>query len=107
MDRHYDEFSRFFKALGDPSRLQLMHILLQAEGSLSVSALGEQVSIGQSTVSQHLRILKDAGVIRAGAPRGIDLLSGRSAPAARNGTPVPGPIRFTPLRRGSYSILRG
>ena len=65
MDRHYDEFSRFFKALGDPSRLQLVHILLQSEGSLSVSALGEQVSIGQSTVSQHLRILKDAGVIRA------------------------------------------
>jgi DNA-binding transcriptional ArsR family regulator len=65
MQRGYDEFSRVFKALGDPSRLELVHILIREEGTLSVSALGKGLAISQSTISQHLRVLRDAGIIRS------------------------------------------
>ncbi len=64
-DRHrFDDFSRFFKALGDPSRLELVQLLCAAPEGLTVKALIEEVPISQSTVSQHLRVLKDAGIIR-------------------------------------------
>ena len=69
MNRHYDEFSRFFKALGDPSRLQLVHILLQAEGSLSVSALGDPATpvfnapVGTAT---RMHVLNGASADRDG-----------------------------------------
>ena len=63
--RGYDEFSRVFKALGDPNRLELVHRLIQEEGTLSVSALGIGLAISQSTISQHLRVLRDAGIIRS------------------------------------------
>jgi len=65
MGREYEEFARVFKALGDPSRLELVHILIREEGTLSVSALGRGLSISQSTISQHLRVLRDAGIIRS------------------------------------------
>lgn len=52
---------KVFKALGDESRLQLLYLLLQR--SYCVKALATQVQISPSAVSQHLRILKEAGLV--------------------------------------------
>jgi len=49
------------KALADPTRLALVETL--ARGSLNVSELCFVLDQGQSTVSRHLRILLDAGVL--------------------------------------------
>jgi ubiquinone/menaquinone biosynthesis C-methylase UbiE len=50
-----------FKAMADGTRLRLLQVLLQHE--LSVSELVEILRQPQSTVSRHLRVLKEAGFI--------------------------------------------
>ena len=49
------------RALADPSRLRLLHLLTQEE--LSVVELTRILAASQSTVSQHLAQLRDAGLI--------------------------------------------
>ena len=57
-------------ALGDPTRRQLFERLRQ--GSCSVTELMSIVPISQPAVSQHLKVLRDAGLVdvtRAGKQR--------------------------------------
>ena len=51
----------YFKALGDQTRLRLLNLLLHRE--YNVNELVEILSMGQSRVSRHLRILTDAGLL--------------------------------------------
>lgn len=59
-----------FKALSDPTRLKLVKLLNDCEpgickgGPLCVNALAQRLNITQSAVSQHLRILRHAGLVR-------------------------------------------
>lgn len=50
-----------FRILGDPLRLQLLHLLKQ--GERSVGALVEATSASQANVSKHLQILRHAGLV--------------------------------------------
>ncbi|TNB67689.1 helix-turn-helix transcriptional regulator [Arthrobacter sp. BB-1] len=53
-----------FKALADPNRLRLLSIVKAAEGGEScVCDLTEPLALGQPTVSHHLKILVDAGLL--------------------------------------------
>lgn len=54
--------SNLFKALGDPARLRLLHLLLHREWCVSdlVTAMKEKFS----TVSQRLRLLRSEGLVR-------------------------------------------
>jgi len=58
--------SRFFKALGDETRLALVALLAQQEPgkALCVNRLARELGVTPSAVSQHLRILKDLGLVR-------------------------------------------
>lgn len=53
--------SKIFKALGHPSRILLVDALLQ--GARCVCELRELVNADVSTVSKHLSVLKEAGVV--------------------------------------------
>ena len=65
-----EEFAEIFKALSDPTRLRLVKLLGDCmpgackEGQLCVNALSHRLGVTQSAVSQHLRILKHAGLVR-------------------------------------------
>jgi ArsR family transcriptional regulator len=50
-----------FRALGDETRLRILESLI--EGDRTVSELIDLLGIGQSLVSHHLRILRDAGLV--------------------------------------------
>ena len=52
-------------ALGDPTRRAIVELL--AAGPTPVGRLAEQLPISRPAVSQHLRVLKDAGLVRADA----------------------------------------
>ncbi len=52
--------SQLFHALGNETRVTILR-LLAIEGELSVNEVTERMSISQSNVSSHLRMLKDAG----------------------------------------------
>lgn len=53
--------AKYFKALGDPIRLQMMRAL-QA-GPLSVSDLASLLELELANVSHHLRVLYNAGLV--------------------------------------------
>lgn len=50
------------KALAHPTRLRIVD-LLQNESEVCVCDIVEQVGEGQSTISKHLAVLKDAGIL--------------------------------------------
>ncbi len=65
-----EKLVEIFKALSDPTRLKLVKALNDCKpgvcegGSLCVNALAHRLDVTQSAVSQHLRILRQAGLVR-------------------------------------------
>lgn len=51
------------KALAEPRRQELLELL--RDGPLAVVELAEQVEVTQQAVSQHLRVLEQAGLVEA------------------------------------------
>ena len=64
-----------FVALADPTRRQIIESL--AIGETSFGALADQFEMSRPAVSQHLKVLRDAGIVtsRADAQRRIYRLS--------------------------------
>jgi DNA-binding transcriptional ArsR family regulator len=56
-----DAAERFFKVLGDDSRLRILQAL--GDGERSVSEILEVTGLPQTLASFHLRILREAGVL--------------------------------------------
>jgi len=54
---------RIFKALGHPIRYDIVKFLL--DEPKCVCELNENIEFTQSNLSQHLRILKDAGILKS------------------------------------------
>jgi len=57
------ELTKVFKALSDSNRLKIF--ILLSSRTLCVNALVNRLGISQPAVSQHLRVLKEAGLIKA------------------------------------------
>jgi DNA-binding transcriptional ArsR family regulator len=54
--------SQTFKALSDPTRLRILHLLFH--GEYSVNEIAENLSLLQSTVSHQLRFLKNLRLVK-------------------------------------------
>ncbi len=64
------ELANIFKALSDPTRLQLVMLLSECncgddEINLCVMALTKRLNVSQSAVSQHLRVLRQADLVES------------------------------------------
>ncbi|MFB7755990.1 ArsR/SmtB family transcription factor [Streptomyces sp. NPDC056121] len=92
------ELAKVFKALGDPVRLRLLSMIAsQAGGEVCVCDLTPAFDLSQPTISHHLKLLRQAGLIdceRRGTwvyywllPETTDRLAGILARPA--GTPLP------------------
>ncbi len=57
-----EERARILRALGTESRMLIIETLKQ--GPLDVGDLAEQLGISQSAVSQHLKVLKELGLVQ-------------------------------------------
>jgi DNA-binding transcriptional ArsR family regulator len=57
-----DQLAASFRLLGDATRLRLLRLIAREE--LTAGELTEIVEAGQSTVSRHLAMLRDAGLVR-------------------------------------------
>lgn len=57
-----DDSAAIAKALGHPARIQIVRLLLEKQSCFGCDMVDE-VKLAQSTVSEHLRILKSAGII--------------------------------------------
>jgi ArsR family transcriptional regulator len=51
------------KALGDPIRLQLVDVLRKHAGKVCVCELVPLFDLSQPTVSHHLKVLREAGIV--------------------------------------------
>jgi ArsR family transcriptional regulator len=58
-----DELATLAKAIGHPARVQIMRLLVRREACICGDIVDE-LPLAQSTVSQHLKVLKEAGLIR-------------------------------------------
>lgn len=65
MVKDLEELAEMFKVLSDPTRLKLVKLLSTHEGALCVNALARRLEVTQSAVSQHLRILRHAGLVES------------------------------------------
>ena len=70
-----EDLAEIFKALSDPTRLRLVKLLgdqssdeclgmCNGQKFLCVNALAHRLGVTQSAVSQHLRVLRQAGLVR-------------------------------------------
>ncbi|PCK72331.1 transcriptional regulator-like protein [Paenibacillus larvae subsp. larvae B-3650] len=62
MEPAASELADVFKALGDPTRVKIIHALLQNE--LCVHDLTQVLEMGQSAVSHQLRVLRNARIVK-------------------------------------------
>jgi predicted transcriptional regulator len=53
------EFAGWFKALADPTRIQIVSLLARCGQPMNVGEIVAAVDVGQSTVSAHLKVLAD------------------------------------------------
>lgn len=58
------ELATFAKAIGHPVRVQILRMLARKEARMC-SHIVDELPLAQSTVSEHLRILRTAGLVRA------------------------------------------
>lgn len=62
-----NEEVQLFRALSDKTRLKIIDLLLESE--YCVGALAKQLEISEPSVSQHLKVLRQSGLVR-GEKRG-------------------------------------
>lgn len=58
-----EELATLAKALGHPARVRILRLLTR-KNSCICGDIVEELDLAQSTVSQHLKVLKEAGLIR-------------------------------------------
>ena len=59
-----ERLAQVFKALGDPARVRLLSLISSTpDGEACICDLTEPVGLSQPTVSHHMKILVDAGLV--------------------------------------------
>jgi DNA-binding transcriptional ArsR family regulator len=64
-----DRLAAMFRALAHPARIEIVRSLI-AEGDRQCRDLTQELALAQSTVSEHLRVLKEAGLVEQCGPGG-------------------------------------
>jgi len=59
--RDYKKISAFFKVLGNPTRLKILMEIMESEKC--VGDVESVVQVSQATISQHLAVLKECGIV--------------------------------------------
>jgi len=59
---HDAQFTRIAKALADPRRFEIFTVIAST-AEMSCGAIAERFPVGQSTVSHHLKVLAEAGLV--------------------------------------------
>ncbi len=62
-DEANERLARLAKAISHPARVAILRMLVRQEGCI-VGDIVDELPLAQSTISQHLKQLKEAGLIR-------------------------------------------
>ena len=96
-NREQERVVRGFKALADPTRLEILRLVGAQVGPTCVCDIVDHFDLSQPTISHHLKILREAGLVtqsRVGIwsfyaldPEGVEGLGGLTSRLARPGRP--------------------
>lgn len=64
-DQQLKQLEKTAKALGDQNRLKILHLIARQGGTGACSAVQECLNLAQPSVSHHVKILIEAGLIQA------------------------------------------
>jgi DNA-binding transcriptional ArsR family regulator len=98
------QYASWFRALADPSRVQIVEYLARRNRPMPVGEIVAAVGLAQSTVSQHLKVLTEVRFVLVEPvgnarhyrintrcidcfPSAADVVMGRPAPQATGGCP--------------------
>ena len=70
----FDRGGDLFKVLAFPAQVAILATVARSEHEVCVCDFTSGLDLNQSTVSHHLKLLKDAGLINVRAPRHVGLL---------------------------------
>ncbi|MGH3403870.1 MAG: ArsR/SmtB family transcription factor [Streptosporangiaceae bacterium] len=59
------EYAGWFRALADPTRIQIVSLLARRGAPMNVGQIVAAVDVGQSTVSAHLKVLAEVRFVLA------------------------------------------
>jgi DNA-binding transcriptional ArsR family regulator len=59
------EYAVWFKALADPTRILILHLLARSDESMCVQDIVNQFPLQQSSISHHLKILRESRFVIA------------------------------------------
>ena len=59
-----DELTRLLEAVSEPIRMQMVFLLTEHD-RLNVGEIARQFHISRPAISHHLKVLKDAGIVRS------------------------------------------
>lgn len=62
LQRSDEDMVRMFRALGHPARLSIVRLLMERRQCVC-GDLVDELPLAQATVSQHLKVLKEAGIV--------------------------------------------
>lgn len=65
MATNLKKLEKISKALGDVNRLKILHLIAQHGGIGQCAAILESLDLAQPSVSHHIKILTEAGLIEA------------------------------------------
>ena len=65
LSKSITDTAEVFKALGDPTRLKILKLISAMGNNLCVGIIAQKLNVSQPAVSQHLKILKNAGLVNA------------------------------------------
>lgn len=65
MNNSLNNTANIFKALGDTTRLKIIKLIELMENNLCVGMIAQKLDVSQPAVSQHLKILKNAGLVES------------------------------------------
>jgi DNA-binding transcriptional ArsR family regulator len=57
--------NNIFKALADPTRRELFHMLVVATSAMSLTQMAEEVNMTRQGVTKHIELLENAGMIKS------------------------------------------
>ena len=97
------DYASWFRALADPTRVQLVELLARTARPMSVGEIVTAMGLAQSTVSQHLKMLADVRFVLVEPvgtarhyrindacvscfPSAADVVMGRPAPSSEGAT---------------------
>lgn len=62
-DEEQNQLSSLAKALGHPARIAILQVLMKQENCVCNDIVA-QLPLAQATISQHLKVLKEAGLVK-------------------------------------------